>query len=122
MPDTRCMPDYLPWLLAHDFNLLPDVDCKHELIDLGGDKYMIILGSHTIDSKVLIKYDQDWCHMTGMILIWSGSVASIPGGWQICDGTNGTPDLRNKFIIGAGDTYAPADSASTNVVADAAIE
>lgn len=43
----------------------------------------------------------------GMIQLWSGSVASIPSGWALCDGSNGTPDLRNSFIIGAGSTYAP---------------
>jgi microcystin-dependent protein len=43
---------------------------------------------------------------SGAILLWSGSVASIPSGWFLCDGTNSTPDLRNRFIVGAGDTYA----------------
>lgn len=38
---------------------------------------------------------------TGMIALWSGTVASIPTDWQLCDGTNGTPDLRNVFVIGA---------------------
>lgn len=42
----------------------------------------------------------------GCILMWSGSVASIPAGWAICDGTSGTPDLRNRFVVGAGSTYA----------------
>jgi hypothetical protein len=36
---------------------------------------------------------------TGMIMIWSGSVASIPAGWYFCNGQNGTPDLRDKFVI-----------------------
>lgn len=43
---------------------------------------------------------------SGMILLWSGSVASIPTGWVLCDGTNSTPDLRDRFIVGAGSTYA----------------
>jgi hypothetical protein len=43
---------------------------------------------------------------TGGIIIWSGSTGSIPSGWLLCDGTNGTPDLRDRFIIGAGNTYA----------------
>ncbi|MGA1049696.1 MAG: hypothetical protein ACO3UU_16960, partial [Minisyncoccia bacterium] len=38
--------------------------------------------------------------------IWSGSSASIPTGWLLCDGTNSTPDLRNRFVVGAGSTYA----------------
>ena len=43
---------------------------------------------------------------SGMILLWSGSVGSIPVGYYLCDGSNGTPDLRNRFLVGAGDAYA----------------
>jgi len=42
----------------------------------------------------------------GCILLWSGSTGSIPATWYLCDGTNGTPDLRNSFIVGAGSSYA----------------
>lgn len=38
---------------------------------------------------------------TGMIIMWSGTIATIPTGWVLCNGSNSTPDLRNKFIIGA---------------------
>ena len=44
----------------------------------------------------------------GGIILWSGSVASIPSGWALCNGSNGTPDLRNRFVVGAGSTYAVA--------------
>ena len=37
----------------------------------------------------------------GTIVMWSGSIASIPAGWQLCDGTNGAPDLRDQFVVGA---------------------
>jgi hypothetical protein len=37
----------------------------------------------------------------GGIIMWSGPSTSIPAGWALCDGTSGTPDLRNKFILGA---------------------
>lgn len=40
----------------------------------------------------------------GGIIMWSGGV--VPGGWALCDGNNGTPDLRDKFIVGAGGAYA----------------
>jgi microcystin-dependent protein len=43
---------------------------------------------------------------TGVIVMWSGSTASVPSGWHICDGTLGTPDLRDRFVVGAGSTYA----------------
>jgi len=36
----------------------------------------------------------------GTIQIWTGTIASIPAGWQICDGTNGTPNLLSKFVQG----------------------
>ena len=39
--------------------------------------------------------------VAGMIMMWAGTIATIPSGWYLCDGSNGTPDLRNKFIIGA---------------------
>ena len=45
---------------------------------------------------------------SGVILLWSGSVATIPSGWALCDGSSGTPDLRNRFVVGAGSTYAVA--------------
>ena len=38
---------------------------------------------------------------SGMITMWSGTIATIPSGWYLCDGNNSTPDLRNKFIVGA---------------------
>jgi hypothetical protein len=42
----------------------------------------------------------------GIIVMWSGRIADIPSGWALCDGTNGTPNLRDKFIVGAGSSYA----------------
>jgi len=39
--------------------------------------------------------------ISGGILLWSGSIASIPAGYVLCDGNNGSPDLRDKFIVGA---------------------
>lgn len=53
--------------------------------------------------------------VSGIIAIWSGSIVTIPSGWVICDGNNGTPDLRNNFVVGAGDTYA-VDANGGNVL------
>ena len=46
----------------------------------------------------------------GMIVAWSGSVANIPTGFVLCDGNNNTPDLRDRFIIGAGNNYNVDDT------------
>lgn len=42
----------------------------------------------------------------GVIVIWSGSSSAIPAGWYLCNGSNGTPDLRDRFVVGVGSTYS----------------
>jgi hypothetical protein len=55
--------------------------------------------------------------VTGMIMLWSGSSGTIPSGWLLCDGSNSTPDLRNRFVVGATSTYAVgATGGSANAV------
>ena len=49
--------------------------------------------------------------ISGIIVVWSGSIVSIPSGWILCNGAGGSPDLRNKFVVGAGDIYAVDASA-----------
>lgn len=41
----------------------------------------------------------------GLICMWSGSSSNIPNGWALCNGNNNTPDLRDKFVLGAGKDY-----------------
>lgn len=55
---------------------------------------------------------------SGAIMLWSGSIASIPSGWYLCNGSNSTPDLRDRFIVGAGSTYSVA---TTGGSADAVV-
>jgi len=49
---------------------------------------------------------------TGVITMWSGAISAIPTGWYLCDGSNSTPDLRGKFIIGAGAISASVTASS----------
>lgn len=46
----------------------------------------------------------------GIITMWAGGVGDVPSGWHLCDGTNGTPDLRDRFIVSAGNSYAPGNT------------
>lgn len=57
--------------------------------------------------------------MKNIIVLWSGAIVDIPAGWKLCDGNNGTPDLRDKFVVGAGDTFNPGDDAGSTVSAGA---
>jgi microcystin-dependent protein len=76
-----------------NFNLtLPEIGGS---LDTWGDKLNANLAE--IDKLLL---------PVGVIVMWSGSVANIPSGWALCDGTNGTPDLRGRFVVGAGGSYA----------------
>ena len=47
---------------------------------------------------------------SGVIVMWSGSNASIPSGWLLCNGSNGTPDLRDRFVVGSGSSYATGNT------------
>jgi hypothetical protein len=71
-------------------------------------------GEITSGAVVEVLYDGTEFQITsqlipaGVIVMWSGSIVSIPSGWYLCDGNNSTPDLRNRFIVGAGSTYSVA--------------
>ena len=84
---------------------------SNDSLTLNGD--LAITGGFTVDGaagttgQVLVSAGTGatptWgnAFVAGMIMMWSGTVATIPAGWYLCDGTNSTPDLTNKFIVGA---------------------
>lgn len=49
---------------------------------------------------------------TGMIILWAGTIASIPAGWILCNGA-GAPDLRDRFVVGAGNAYGVGSTGGT---------
>lgn len=77
-----------------------------------------IVPTPTTDFQVSTKKYVDSLVPTGVIVLWSGSSTSIPAGWALCDGLNGTPDLRDRFVIGAGGSYVVG---STGGSADAVV-
>ena len=52
----------------------------------------------------------------GSIVMWSGSISSIPTGWALCDGNNGTPNLKDRFIVSVGNTYSVGNTGGANSV------
>jgi hypothetical protein len=68
---------------------------------------LIVSGSSGVAGQALLSQGSgqppQWgaAFVTGMIMMWSGTIATIPSGWLLCNGSSGTPDLRNRFIIGA---------------------
>ena len=74
---------------------------------------------NTGDIKITGKIDVDGdisgnlISLKGMIVMWSGTIGSIPTGWKLCDGQNGTPDLRSRFVIGAAGIGSVVDAPLT---------
>ena len=50
------------------------------------------------------------------IFLWPDLPSTIPSGWVLCNGGNGTPDLRDKFVTGSGNSYSVGDTGGTNSV------
>ena len=64
-----------------------------------------------------VKYILDKVQIpTGLISMWSGSLTTVPEGWALCNGENGTPDLTDRFIVGAGNNYAVGDVGGEDLV------
>ena len=72
----------------------------------------ILIKSKLLDLEQKINFNNQE-FKKGMIMAWYGHPNEIPMGWAICDGLNGTPDLRNRFIIGASDII-PLNSSGGN--------
>jgi hypothetical protein len=95
--------------------LLPTKEARaNKLLGFDGDGTPIAVqldetGTVIVDTDTIVAILNNYLtelFPVGMIILWSGSVASIPAGWSLCNGLNGTPDLRDKFVVGAGSTYA----------------
>ena len=55
---------------------------------------------------------------SGGIIIWSGAANAIPTGYVLCDGNNSTPDLRDRFVVGAQNAYSVGDTGGSNTATD----
>ena len=72
-------------------------------IQIGGDPPMVPRQQLTSVAYALKSAD---AMPSGVIVMWSGTTDTIPPGWDLCEGSNGTPNLRNRFIFGSGENYA----------------
>ena len=65
----------------------------------------------------------DGSNLTGIVSFVSGMIimynsATAPSGWYLCNGQNGTPDLRDRFIVGAGNSYSHGATGGSNTATD----
>lgn len=80
---------------------------------LFADHIMVVVGNKAVPYTQ--EYREEMALPTGIIMLWSGSIATIPAGWVLCDGGNGTPDLRDRFIIGASGTITYGGTGSPTI-------
>jgi microcystin-dependent protein len=77
-------------------------------------------GDVTIEEDIVVEgslsVEGEGAVLPGTIGIWTKDVSELPTGWAFCDGTNGTPDLRDRFIIGAGGSYDLGDTGGSVTV------
>jgi microcystin-dependent protein len=66
---------------------------------------LVSTGSLSASTVIVPGFANNALVPTGAIIMWSGSISSIPAGWALCDGSPGRPDLRDRFIVGAGSSY-----------------
>ena len=92
------------------------------LEDLGNNRIRLIPApTHVSEpgtpvNKALLQHMENHLVPPGAIIMWSGSINDIPVGWALCDGSNGTPDLRDRFIVGAGGAYNPGNTGGAESV------
>ena len=76
-----------------------------------------LTGGGTLAANRTISIDPNYSGNVpkGGIIMWSGSTSNIPSGWALCNGANGTPDLRGRFVIGAGGSYNPGNTGGGSI-------
>jgi len=90
--------------------------------DLGNNRIKLIPApTHVSEpgtpvNKALLQHMENHLVPPGGIIMWSGAINDIPVGWALCDGSNGTPDLRDRFIVGAGESYNVGNTGGANRV------
>jgi hypothetical protein len=89
---------------------LADLDANFDIIQVTVNTQAESIGKIQTDISNLVTSIANFSAIPiGCIVMWGGTVNSIPSGWRLCDGTNNTPDLRDRFVIGArSDSSGPA--------------
>ncbi|MFN0086711.1 MAG: LamG-like jellyroll fold domain-containing protein [Blastocatellia bacterium] len=103
----RIVNHTMPFQTAGNWLLIAAVNSDDRTIKLGTGVTLSAKSSSSGGSPIPV----------GTIVLWSGQIDRIPDGWALCDGQNGTPDLRDRFIVGAGAGYGVSVTGGANTVA-----
>lgn len=95
-----------PFQTAGNWLLIATVNPDDRTVKLGAGVTLNARSSSSNGSSIPV----------GTILMWSGQINQIPEGWALCDGQNGTPDLRDRFVAGAGAGYTVGATGGANTI------
>jgi hypothetical protein len=109
LPDSAEKTDFYSLVDNASVTGILDADCASTM-NLSGSKLATITTAGKVDGSAITNLANipsgagrvpvaNGGIPTGGIIMWSGLISAIPSGWQLCDGTNGSPDLRDKFIV-----------------------
>lgn len=73
-------------------------------LDYGGMQYLV--------EKIIAEIERSI--PAGVVLAWHGSENNIPSGWALCNGQNGTPDLRDRFVLGASSSHVVGEKGGSD--------
>ena len=89
----------------------------HDASDINSGILSILRGGTGVSNLDALKAALNVAELpSGIILLWSGASTTIPSGWVLCNGSNGTPNLIDRFIVGAGSTYAVGATGGSDTV------
>jgi len=74
---------------------------RYALVDHSHDSVAYAIDADKVDGLHASEIEAGAALPSGVIVMWSGLTTNIPLGWALCDGSNGTPDLRDRFVVGA---------------------
>ena len=120
----------LNWIDANTTSVANSINVGTNLNSTNADQFITFVGSSSGNNPIRVDTDLKYnpstnrltagsfagdgsaltgveSFVTGMIIAWYGNTGNIPSGFVLCDGNNNTPDLRDRFIVGAGSAYSP---------------
>ena len=108
----------LNWINANTTSVANSINVGTNLDSTNADQFITFVGSNSGNNPIRVDNDLKYnpstntltvgtivstvggAFVSGMIIMWNSTVASIPTGFVLCDGNNGTPDLRGRFVVG----------------------
>ena len=103
-----------PEVSGNAITIFLDDGVDYKLALYNGDPDTTGASVYTIDDVADGRFGSTFTLEVNMIMLWAGAISSLPAKWALCDGSLGTPDLRDRFVVGAGLSYSQDDTGGSD--------